>query len=1397
MPVWSRASRANSETVSTEKKAEVSVGQGHPEGSEEFRKWLSGLKPVTGADTMLRFTKTPEGSIDLTHAHPSGLAQLMAGRRTRLSTLIRDRQQYVVAARASRNLRSKIFELANDRGIDAGYLSAGTVVWTSAVGGKPQRVSAPVMLTAVSLTVRPGEDDYELQLTEQARINPALIRHLKTIHGIVFDVNAVTRMAYSTARYDPQPVLDRLGTLIQSIHGADIEHNLLVSTFADLSGNLDDPWINQHNPLVAALGRAAAGTPVDVPELKEGRFPSTDERSPADELLLLDADTDQQYVVDAVRAGDSLVVSSPPGTGQTQTAINTIGALVDEGKSVLVVGDRRASLGEISAQLESLGLESLLVQLAGNSTPLQLKGQLVRAIVRNEKSLEPQLKNLHSTLTEHRHALMDHVASLHNVRQRWGCSPYEAMQSLAALTAIHPAPATTVRLKRSVLDSIRDREELAGRLRRAAELGSFSRASTMSPWHGARLLTRKETQEAQQVARSVAEKLPQLRERMSGVAEHAEIRLGETFAEWGDQIDLLVAVRESLDKFTPDIFDRPVHDLISATAPSAWRRERNIDMPSMQRSRLRRVAKEYVRPGVHIADLHSSLVLVQDQRATWAEYATTQRHPAVPSGLAEITALYRELEAELAELGAAVRHTRAGGAVHETPYNELVERLERLVADTGTLETLPERTLLVENMREHGLGELLADLAEREVPAESVAAELELAWWQSALEAMISGDDYLAMSDGDALRQLEAEYRLADNAHIASGAARLRWKLAERWRAALTEHPRQAELLRSLLKDGRVTPAALTAQSPELVPRLVPVWSVSPYLLTTLLPAEQRFDAVVILDAEATSLQAVLPAVARSRQVIAFGDDKIASPRSFSVGVERLAAGENPHQRVDSAYQALTAVLPVWKLRTVYRAVDEDLVRQLSKGFYAGELRRLPEGQSATGLDRALTVEYLPDGTGLPSADHDGVESVVAEVNRVVELVFEHARLRPRTSLAVVTGSLRHAARIGEAIRLQLPNYPLLGSFFTAGDESFRVVDLERAQGLVRDRVIFSPGYGRTPHGRALHSLGPLSADGGRAKFALAMTRARRSLHVLSCFRPEDLDVSRLSHGAVDFYELLDREIAGNSDLGSPASRAAASEQALGADPLVADLGDRLRARGARVWHQYDGVLDMVAAADPMHTIGQDDAEIPSPVAIESDGTERYRRMSVRERSRLRPQLLERMGWRYMPLWTIEVFTDPSACADRIGGYLGLEKPVAASRLRSSPGFSDDIENLSVEDGRHSYGGSAAAPQGWSADGDRGQETAIGNKEAGGMSADGDNQNNNTRGGDRDQSVADATSPDVPAREAVPAEMRQRSAAEGVLPNKAAEDDPRRWGDQPGSYDHDAWLQEQKPPHWG
>jgi hypothetical protein len=110
---------------------------------------------------------------------------------------------------------------------------------------------------------------------------------------------------------------------------------------------------------------------------------------------------------------------------------------------------------------------------------------------------------------------------------------------------------------------------------------------------------------------------------------------------------------------------------------------------------------------------------------------------------------------------------------------------------------------------------------------------------------------------------------------------------------------------------------------------------------------------------------------------------------------------------------------------------------------------------------------------------------------------------------------------------------------------------------------------------------------------------------------------------------------------------------------------------------------------------------------------------------------------------------------------------------------------------------------------------STGSKESGGMSADGDIQNSTgaraaEANGDSGSAAGEpaagepvAGQPAGEARDQATAKEKSRraaapaTAAGAVLPNKAAEDDPRHWGDQPENYDHDAWLQEQKPPHWG
>ncbi|WP_082565831.1 DUF4011 domain-containing protein [Arthrobacter sp. Soil782] len=1359
MPIWSRSGRE-----AAGKRTTVPVQDAGDSAEDFLIPWLRRLGPHAGTDTLLHFTPSRSNSIDLTHAHPSGLAQLLAGRRTRLSTLLRDPDQYAAAMKAARLLRAKVYELATERGIDVGYLAAGTASWrTMDDGGRTDSLTAPVLLTSVALTVHGSQDDYELQLTEQARLNPALVRTLQTDHGIDFDADAVAQLAYSTARFDPHPVLDRLRALTDNVRGMTIEHHILVSTFADLSDVGADAAVSPEHPLLSAL-MDAAREGIDAPTDAEApsRDMPLDDRHPSTEFLILDADSGQQRVLDAVTAGGSVVVSAPPGTGQTQTALNAAAALAEQGKSVLVVAERRGTLNQFVQQLDALNLGSLVLQLNANSSSTQLKDQLVRAIVRNEKAVQPKLTSLHETLVSHRHKLLDHVRSLHNVRSRWGCSPYQAMQSLAELTSLNPAPATTVRLKRSVMDSIPNRTELTTRLRRAAELGGFSKEATHSPWYGAKLRNRKETEHAHSLAVDLARDIPLLREKVGAVAAHSHIELGTTFEEWGGQLDLLVAVRASLDKFTPDIFDRPVTDLISATASSSWRRERTIEMSSMTRSRLRRVAKEYVRPGVHIADLHQSLVEVQEQRTLWTKYATTERHPSVPTGLAEINSFYRAIDSKLTELTATLAGTPGEPQLSGMPLDELATRLSELARDRQSLATLPERTLLLDEMRDNGLGELLDDLSAREVGARQVGAELELAWWQSALEAMISGDDYLAMSDGASLRTLEAEYRLADNAHVASGASRIRWALAQRWRAALETMPAEADQLRGLLREGEPGLDALSAQADELVTALMPVWAASPLVLPLVLPQGKTFDAVIVLDAESISLQSVVPALARTQQVIAFGDDRLGGPRSFTVSVEDER--RNTPEHLPSAYQALAAVLPSLKLREIYRGVDKDLAALLSERFYGDELTRLPSASEVSAMERAFTVEYLADGTGMPSSDHDGVESVAAEVNRVVDLVFEHIRKRPSYSLAVVTASARHAQRVGEAVRLTMADAPWAADFFLPGNESFRVVPIDRAAGLTRDAVIFSLGFGRTPHGRALHNFGPLSAPGGRGRFVSAMTRARYRLHVLTCFRPEDLDPERLGHGALDFYELLRRELGEEAVQSSEVPTDAANE-----DPLVADLVERLRQRGAVVGSNHAEVLDIVAAPAPDAATADQALPSVSPVAIESDGSDRYRGMTVRERSRLRPQLLERMGWRYLPLWTIEVFTDPEGCADRISGYLGLEQADGQRSRRSAqepPAGNGETMETGTDSTQSEDRGDAAGGKAGPAAGDTPEDSGSGH-------------------------TAGAASPAAqPSSEATTSTAPQGD----VIPQRAGEDDPRSWNDDDGN--HDEWLKEQKPPHW-
>lgn len=1236
--------------------------------------WVDSLGPGVGTDTLLRYAPSGSNSIDITHAHPSGLAQFLAGRRTRLSTLLRDSDQYVSARRTAEALRGKIRELWDERGIDVGYLSAGLANWRAVHEGRSEQFNAPIMLGRIVLTLREDQDDYEIQLMGRAEFSPALLRYLKRQYQLDIDVPAINAAAYSIARFDPTRAMDALRSQVADVSGIVIAHQLLISTFADLADPADPGTLDLQHPVLAAMladeeGRAAGAAGRDPQKLSTPDVPArtSDDRDPEDELLLLDADESQQRVLDLVEAGASVAVSAPAGSGQTQTAINAAGVLAAEGKRVLVVAERRSSAEEFVGRFAELDLAGTALLLSPEEDPAALRELLTRAILRNERATEPQLRKLHDKLREQRHALLDHVRSLHSTRVRWGCSPYRAMQELARLSSLSPAPATTVRLKRSVLDSITDRAGTTLQLTRAAQLGAFIRASANSPWYGARLRNKRDTDTALELVTGLQRDLPILRDHMLQVAAHSEIRLADSYNKWGEQLELLLAVRGSLDKFESDIFDRPVEDLISATASSSWRRERGIEMSSMTRSRLRKVAKDYVRPGMHVADLQTALEAVQIQHLAWRQHATSQRHPMVPAGLLDVNAGYQDAGARIDKLAALLPPSIAR-KLRDEPVDTLLERMDALLEHRGELEQLPERTLIVEQLTEQGLGELMADFRERNLGADAVGPELDLAWWQSALEAMISGDDFLAMNDGAKMRRLEAEYRIADSAHIASGASRLRWALAKAWKAALADHRAASRELRAMLKEEEPSIAALGALGDDLVNSLCPVWVGSPLLIPATVPADMTFDAVILLEADSLSLRSVLGSISRSTQIIAFGDTMMGAPNPFEVSVDPTA-----HTRAESApvsaMESLERILPLCRLGTAYRGIDEGLTDSLSHAFYAGSLSRLPAARALGSESAGLGVEYVADATGTLSNNGESVESTVAEVQRVVDLVFTHLSHRPCETLAVIAGNRSHAAAIAEGIRVQLPNHPWAAKHFRAPKERFVVTSMDRLAGLQRDAIILSLGYGRTAHGKTVHDFGALSQPGGDELFVNAVTRARNSMMLVSALRPQDVDLSRMRFGARRFLELVGRVLGGDSGMIAGAAPLP--------DPLVTDLMGRLEERGALVTQHYRGVLDIAA-----HALDFTGGGSAAPLAVVYDGTQNYRSLSVRDRSRLRPQLFESLGWRYVPLWTIDVFSDPDQVANTLAGYLGLgaaqSESGSASQGESRNEFRSESQSVSA-----------------------------------------------------------------------------------------------------------------------
>lgn len=1149
-------------------------------------------------------------------------------------------------------------------------------------GRAPAAPAAPVLLRAVEFNHTPGSDAWELTLTGEAQLNPVLV-HVFAAQGVHLDEEE-TLDAGDDTRGGLAPIFERLSKACAEVPGFGIDERLMLGAFSYLKqpmvADCEDIEALISSDLVAALAgdeQAIAGVRSLAGEVDET---DPDYKPVASEFLVLDADASQSFVVNAALAGRNLVVQGPPGTGKSQTISNVIAALVADGKRVLFVAQKRAAITAVLDRLEAVGLGEVTLDLfAAGASRRYVAEQIGKVLERQSSVGEPVTAALHQALGASRDRLVSHRDALHIKQHAWGVT---VAQLLAVAAAIPSSAASKLRLPTQTLSAWRpiDLEAHASNLGELAGKGGLEPDRlTRASWSPAALISADRVAAANEVLISVSsELLPVAVDALGNVAAEFGVVAQQTRQQATVLLSGLAEAAE-LERLIPGALDPGIEpaafEQLLAATDKTYRKSHEIKFGFGQRRKIRNSAHAAVSPAVHgepsDAGVHQLFVRAKAAREDWAKASGSgpvRSLAALPAAQAAVDALTRGL----AVLQESLQHL----PLDEASFSDLSDILGALAADRSRAQ-FPRLHELETGLTAAGLTQVLASLRKQAADLQTgldraplaVANMLRHIAVRSALDQALTTDPALAGVTGDELNAASNQFQRCDDEHMKANAARVRRVAAARLTAALNANEMQHLILKKEVTAKRNFKPIRTLfeQAPNVITAVKPVWAMSPLQVSRLLPAAPCFDVVIFDEASQVKPADAIPALIRAPQAIVAGDSRQLPPTEFFTKVledvpdapltgkaaaaaeqEALAAeaaaedaelgaavkqppaqrpvGESYTRDAESILFAFDRVLAGQSRRLLwhYRSRDERLIAVSNTYVYDRSLTTFP----AADFSDVLGHEIVAASPGIKG----GTNSPDAEVQRVVDLVIDHARTRPDQTLGVITFGIPHTRRIEAALDARFVQDPELKQILDADPrEPFFVKNIERVQGDERDTIILTVGYGKTPEGKLNLFWGPLLKPGGERRLNVAISRARARLVLVTSFRADD--VAEDAHASAGFklmWQFLRFMASGGTDLSDDGRRTTPM------NAFEIDIHDRLTEAGLDLVPQLGvGRYRLDFAARHLEHPGR------YVLAIEADGAAYHSGHVARERDRLRQRLLESRGWTFHRIWSTDWFNDP------------------------------------------------------------------------------------------------------------------------------------------------------------
>ncbi|WIY04261.1 AAA domain-containing protein [Amycolatopsis mongoliensis] len=1209
--------------------------------------WRRNLIDLSFRNTLLYFKNTKQGCLDLTAAEPAALGELVAGGKVRLSKLVPEPDKLRDACGRAKSLGKRIQLFEEEQGVDVGHVAFGLVRTVSgqrrgAVPVPPLR--APLLLRPVVVKARTtSESDYTLELTDEPELNPVLLHALNEQHGVDSEGLADRLAQVIDGTSDHTTQMERAHARlaeVAAVHGIELqlEQAVVVGTFnyeklpmvEDLANATE--LLASHD-LVAAM---AGFIPAHESLAGEFRPPAVDSVRPADEFLVQDADSSQHRAIMTALSGRHVFIEGPPGTGKSQTIANIIAGAAATGKKVLFVAEKRAAIEAVLNRLAAVELDGLMFDLHQRKiNKREVAQQLASSLDRMAKEPPVGVEALHGRLVAARQRLLDHTRELHTRRQPWGVSAYEVRSRLLDLP-----PGGDIRgafrgnhlraLDAAVVT------ELEQTIQEFVEAGGLRILRRETPWCNTQVRTPDEAEavlvQLDQVANQT---LKRSQHGMYRLVARVGLRQPQDFAGWDHVLQLLDGVSRSVQAFGPAIFGTQLDDFVQATADRSTRARYSRKLSWGRRRALVNQLRTMSSAGLtKKRDLHAALAAVTGQRQRWRELGGQDVAPAEIIGLDQVVHEYGEMRRQLAAVALSARWPELDSG----PAPEVEQRLAALADDKDMLFLMPRLNALLDRFRQIGLDPLLTEIAGKNLRPDDAWRAFERIWLSSIEDDFKLRIPALGQFVAERHSRTAADFREADREHFTTAARRVRRQVARRAREAQDTYPDQAQILKkqASLKTRHMPTRKLVEKTSDVLLSLRPCWAMSPLVVSRMLPAERLFDLVIFDEASQIRPHDAITSIMRGERLVVAGDEKQLPPSNF---FDRAIAVDDEDDEDDgdlSDYESiLTALRPIMPatemLRWHYRSTDERLIAFSNREIYRNNLVTFPGAQR----DTPVTLVTV---AGEASPGQNG--SAPAEVDRVVELIMEHARTRPGESLGVITPGVKHQARVEQRLNQARREHPDLDEFFSDEEElgrRFFVKNLESVQGDERDAIILTVGVARTAAGKINRTaFGILNRKDSERRVNVAVTRAKRRMTVVASFTHSDLAPSdevtgtELLRRYLDFATHLQIDHVGRPD-------------DLPLNGFERSIRDALVERGVPVHPQWGFSGYRIDFA-----LEHRDQPGRMVLAVEADGDRYHRSHSARDRDRLRQAHLENLGWRFHRVWSSAWFANPAQEVDNI-----------------------------------------------------------------------------------------------------------------------------------------------------